>query len=124
MDGGALADGGGSELVLAGTIADVEGAIDGVFAPVADFLLTTVFYSVTVLGATFPLIVGWLVVAGIVYTLYFRGIQLRGFRHGVQLARGRGTYTSFEEQARGALGRAEKVVVAQRRRRWERHRNE
>jgi AGCS family alanine or glycine:cation symporter len=60
-----------------------------VFAPVAEVLTTVVFFDVTVAGATFPLIVGWLVLAGIVFTVVFRGIQVRGAGHGVALARGR-----------------------------------
>ena len=72
-----------------GTIARVEDAIDAVFEPVAELLTAVVFFDITVAGATFPLIVGWLVLAGIVFTLVFRGIQVRGFGHGLALARGR-----------------------------------
>ena len=72
-----------------GTINSIEDAIDSVFEPVAEFLTTVVFFDITVAGATFPLIVGWLVLAGIVFTVVFRGIQVRGFGHGMALARGR-----------------------------------
>ncbi|GAB7191651.1 alanine/glycine:cation symporter family protein [Kineococcus sp. NUM-3379] len=72
-----------------GALANVENAIDSVFAPVATAISSVVFYTVTVGGATFPLIVGWLILAGIIFTIYFRGIQVRGFKHGTDLARGR-----------------------------------
>lgn len=73
----------------AGLVADLETSIDRVFTPVADVLVPAVFYDVTVFGATFPLIVGWLVLAGVVFTVYTGGVQVRGFGHGVALARGR-----------------------------------
>ena len=35
-----------------------------------------------------PYIVGWLIIAAIIFTLYFGFIQLRGFRHAIHLVRG------------------------------------
>ncbi|PPK92900.1 AGCS family alanine or glycine:cation symporter [Kineococcus xinjiangensis] len=72
-----------------GALANIENAIDSVFAPVTKAISSVIFYTVTIGGATFPLIVGWLVLAGIIFTIYFKGIQVRGFKHGVDLARGR-----------------------------------
>lgn len=40
------------------------------------------------MGTDVPLIVGWLVVAATVFTLYFGLIQLRGFKHAIHLVRG------------------------------------
>ena len=85
MDRGLLAQNAPAE----GALARLEDTIDRLFEPLADFLTTVVFFEVTVAGATFPLIVGWLVLAGIVFTVWFRGIQVRGFGHGTQLALGR-----------------------------------
>ena len=73
----------------AGVVSRTEDAIDSVFEPIAEFLVKWVFFDVTVFGATFPLIVGWLVLAGVVFTVYLAGIQFRGFGHGIQLARGK-----------------------------------
>lgn len=62
--------------------------IDAAVAPVADAISAAIFYAVPVNGNQFPLIVGWLILAGIVFTLYFRFINLRGFAHGFRLLRG------------------------------------
>ncbi|NAZ81854.1 amino acid carrier protein [Kineococcus sp. R8] len=72
-----------------GALASVEAAIDEVFAPVTEALSAVIFYSVSIGGATFPLIVGWLVLAGLVFTVYFGAIQLRGFPVALQVVRGR-----------------------------------
>jgi AGCS family alanine or glycine:cation symporter len=68
--------------------------IDAKVRPVADAISGAIFYSVRVGGSadapvTFPLIVGWLILGGLVSTLYFRFINVRGFRHGLELIRGR-----------------------------------
>ena len=94
-----------------GVIATVEAAINSLFRPVAEALTSLVFFDVTVAGATFPLIVGWLVLAGIVFTVVFRGIQIRGFGHGLALALGRydraddpGEVTHFQALATAVSG--------------------
>src|SRR5688572_28725571 len=46
------------------------------------------FYSVPVAGAQLPLILVWLITGGVVCTLAFRFVNLRGFRHSIQVIRG------------------------------------
>lgn len=67
----------------------VEEAVNGVFEPVAEFLGDIVFHTVDVLGTEFPLIVGWLVVAGAIFTAYFGFAQVRHFRLALRLVRGK-----------------------------------
>lgn len=68
--------------------------IDAAVRPVADAISGAIFHSVQVAGTEeapvrFPLIVGWLMLAGVVLTLYFRFINVRGFKHGLDLIRGK-----------------------------------
>ena len=72
-----------------GALASIESSIDGVFSGVSDALSSVIFYSVSIGGATFPLIVGWLVLAGVVFTAYFGFIQFRGFKVALETVRGR-----------------------------------
>ena len=60
-------------------------AINNVLTPVSDFVSSIIFYSVTVAGVSLPLVVIWLIGAGIVLTFALRFINLRGFRHGWHL---------------------------------------
>ncbi|NML51583.1 alanine:cation symporter family protein [Streptomyces sp. R302] len=67
----------------------VDEAVSGFFEPIATWLGERVFYSVPVAGAELPLIVAWLVVAGLVFTGWFGFIQLRKFRLAVNVVRGK-----------------------------------
>ena len=66
----------------------IDQAISDAVAPFVNPIVSTVFYSVPLFGTQFPLIVGWLVVAAVVFTLYFGFIQFRGFKHSIELVRG------------------------------------
>ncbi|WP_327165515.1 alanine/glycine:cation symporter family protein [Streptomyces zaomyceticus] len=67
----------------------VDKAVSGFFEPIATWLGEIVFYSVPVGGTQLPLIVAWLVVAGLVFTGWFGFVQLRKFRLAVDVVRGK-----------------------------------
>ncbi len=66
----------------------IDKAIADAVAPFVNPIVNTVFYSVPLGGTQFPLIVGWLVIAALVFTVYFGFIQFRGFKHSIELVRG------------------------------------
>lgn len=68
---------------------NLDARISAAVQPYADAVAGFIFYSVPVAGTQFPLIVGWLILAAIVFTLYFGFIQLRGFGHALSVVRGR-----------------------------------
>lgn len=68
--------------------ASLDEAINNAIAPISDAVASTIFYSVPVAGTQFPLIVGWLVLAAAVFTVYFGFIQFRAFGHAIALVRG------------------------------------
>tara|TARA_Y100000588_G_scaffold273219_1_gene289025 strand:+ start:3041 stop:3535 length:495 start_codon:yes stop_codon:yes gene_type:complete len=66
----------------------IDKAISDLIKPVVDPIVSTVFYSVPIFDTSFPLIVGWLVVAAaVVFTVYLGFIQFRGFKHSIELVR-------------------------------------
>lgn len=67
----------------------LDARISAAIQPYSDAVAGLIFYSVSVAGAQLPLIVGWLIVAALVFTFYFRFIQLRGFTHAIAVVRGR-----------------------------------
>mgnify|MGYP006197137411 CR=1 FL=1 len=70
-------------------LATTEDAINSTFDPVADAVASVIFYAPTIAGVTFPLIVLWLVVAAVVFTIYFKGIQFTSWKTSLDLVRGK-----------------------------------
>ena len=56
--------------------------------PVTDAVAGFIFYAVPIAGADVPLIVAWLIAGGVFFTLYLRFINVRGFKHALDLVRG------------------------------------
>jgi AGCS family alanine or glycine:cation symporter len=62
--------------------------ISDAVAPVTDKIVDIVFYEVSIGDAALPLIVVWLIAAATFFTLYFRFINVRGFRQSLRIVRG------------------------------------
>jgi alanine or glycine:cation symporter, AGCS family len=67
---------------------NVDQVLNNILAPVAEWFGAVMFYAVPIAGAQLPLILIWLIAGGVVCTLAFRFINLRGFRHSIQVIRG------------------------------------
>ena len=61
--------------------------MDG-FNSVLDAITNIVFFSINIGDATLPLIVVWLIVAAVFFTFYLGFLNLRGFKHAIDLVRG------------------------------------
>jgi AGCS family alanine or glycine:cation symporter len=75
-------------LSLPAAASSVDDFINTQFAPVAEVVSTVVFFSVPIIGAELPLVVLWLIVAGVFFTVYFRFLSFRGFGHALRITRG------------------------------------
>ncbi|MEM7219624.1 MAG: alanine/glycine:cation symporter family protein [Pseudomonadota bacterium] len=69
----------------------IDSALDALMRPLADAVASFIFYAVPIAGAQVPLIVLWLIVGGLFFTIYLGGINLRGFTHALAVVRGRYT---------------------------------
>ncbi|MGY1837475.1 alanine/glycine:cation symporter family protein [Blastococcus sp. SYSU DS0510] len=101
-----------SDSLLAATF---DEQVDGFFAPISEWITGIVFFAVPLEfideGVELPLIVVWLVIAGLFFTIYLRGFQFRAFSHAIQLIRGRyddprdaGEVTHFQALATAVSG--------------------
>jgi AGCS family alanine or glycine:cation symporter len=66
----------------------IDQRIDQAIRPFADTVAGFIFSSFPVAGVAVPYVLVWLLLAATIFTLYFRFINLRAFRHGFQLVRG------------------------------------
>ncbi|MBW2282670.1 MAG: alanine:cation symporter family protein [Deltaproteobacteria bacterium] len=65
----------------------IDAAVNAWVRPVADALASVVFFSVPIAGVDVPLVVAWLVVGAVFFTLRFRFVNLRGLREAFRLVR-------------------------------------
>ena len=86
-------------------------ALVDAFNSLSDWITSVVFFSVTIGGATLPLVVVWLVVAGTFFTFWLGFMNLRGMRLAIDLVRGRysnpndaGEVTHFQALATAVSG--------------------
>lgn len=89
--------------------------IEAFIRPMADEVSGFIFHAVRVGGTDeapvmFPLIVGWLILAGVVFTLYFGFINVRGFAHGFRLLRG--DYSSKRNAGPGEVSHFQALTSA------------
>ena len=91
--------------------AGIDETINAATAPIASFIGQVVFFKVPVLGAQLPLVVLWLVVGAVFFTFYTGFINLRGFKHAIELVRGdyadpnsRGEVSHFQALATAVSG--------------------
>jgi AGCS family alanine or glycine:cation symporter len=68
--------------------AGIDQTIDQAVRPFSDLVAGFIFSSFSVGDVQVPFVMVWLLVAATFFTLYFRFINVRAFRHGFQLVRG------------------------------------
>jgi AGCS family alanine or glycine:cation symporter len=68
--------------------AGIDEAINSATAPIATFIGQVVFFKIPIFGAQLPVVVLWLVVGAVFFTFYMGFINLRGFKHAIELVRG------------------------------------
>ena len=64
----------------------IDETINGIFASSTGWFVSLIFSNFP--GTSFPWIVGWLVIAATVFTVYFGVIQFRAFGHAIALVKG------------------------------------
>ncbi|MFP8876256.1 MAG: alanine glycine permease, partial [Myxococcota bacterium] len=74
-----------SALPVGARAAGVDDLLNDALAPFATWLSSIIFYEVSVGGVSFPWIVAWLIAGALYFTIYFRGINLRGMGEALAL---------------------------------------
>lgn len=68
--------------------AGFDESINNITAPIAAIIGQIVFFKITLFGAKLPLVVLWLVIGAVFFTFYMGFVNIRGFKHAIQLVRG------------------------------------
>lgn len=64
---------------------NLDAEIEKYVTPLSNKIAAVMFFPVTLFGAQVPIIILWILVAGIFFTFYFRGIAVWGLKHSFDL---------------------------------------
>ena len=85
---------------------NLDAFMDKHVAPISDFIANIIFYPVKICGNEVPVIIFWILFAGIFFTIYFKGIAIWGFKHAIDIivkpkkdGSGEGEVSSFQALA-------------------------
>ncbi len=67
----------------------LDAAINAFIGPVSDFITSIIFYSIPVSGIDVPLIVLWLITAGLFFFFYLKAINVTRFGLAINIVRGK-----------------------------------
>ncbi|MGN6646593.1 MAG: alanine/glycine:cation symporter family protein [Cytophaga sp.] len=70
-------------------IKNLDAAINAFISPVSDFITSIIFYSIPVSGVDVPLIVLWLITAGLFFFFYLKAINITRFGLAINIVRGK-----------------------------------
>ena len=76
-------------------VQEINEAVNGIMQPLTDVVVSVVFYTVGAGGYEVPLVLIWLVVGAVFFTIYMRFINFTGFRLALDIVRGK--YTNPNE---------------------------
>lgn len=68
---------------------NIDAFMDKHVAPVSDAIANVIFYQLNFFGIQIPIIICWILIAGIFFTIYFKGISIWGFKHALDVVSGK-----------------------------------
>lgn len=87
----------------------IDQIINNAFAPIGDAAASVIFYAEPFTGYDIKLVLVWLVAASLFYTLYLGFINLRGFKHSIDLLRGK---FDQDESENGQISRFQALTTS------------
>lgn len=66
---------------------NIDATLDKYAAPVFDKIASWIFFPIPFFGTDVPIIIFWILFAGIFFTVYLRGIAIWGFKHAIDILR-------------------------------------
>ncbi|MGC1440236.1 MAG: alanine/glycine:cation symporter family protein [Burkholderiaceae bacterium] len=103
----------GTVLTLIASTASAQGidaAVDKFFNDYLGWFASLIFTSVPLGGTAFPLIAGWLLLAALIFTLYFGFVQIRKFKLALDIVRGR--YSDPDAKEDGEISHFQALATA------------
>ncbi len=86
--------------------------IDNFVAPISDAVSDFVFYPLVINGVSIPIIIVWLLIAAVVFTIVTRGISIWGFKHALEVVMGKFTNKKDAETDEGEVSSFQALSTA------------
>lgn len=91
---------------------NIDKTLEKHVAPISDKIASIIFFPIPVCGTDVPIIIFWIIIAGIFFTIYLRGIAIWGFKHAIDVLKkptdkdsdGDGEVSSFQALATALSG--------------------
>lgn len=64
---------------------NVDAFMDKHIAPISDAVANLIFFPISICGSKVPVIIFWILIAGIFFTIYFKGVAVWGFKHAIDV---------------------------------------
>lgn len=64
---------------------NIDAQIEKYVTPVSNKIAAVMFFPITILGAQVPIIILWILIAGLFFTFYFRWIGIWGLKHSIDI---------------------------------------
>lgn len=64
---------------------NIDEKMDKILSPFSDAIANVIFYPIKINGVDVPIVIFWILIAGIFFTLYLRGIAVWGFKHSLDV---------------------------------------
>ena len=67
--------------------ASIDDRINDVMGPITDAITSVIFWTVDIAGFTVPFVLIWLFFGALFFTAYFKFVNIRAFRHALDVVR-------------------------------------
>lgn len=64
---------------------NVDAEIEKYVTPVSDKISSVIFFPVTIMGVDIPVIILWILAAGLFFTIYLNGVAIWGLKHSIEV---------------------------------------
>ncbi|MEP1230679.1 MAG: alanine/glycine:cation symporter family protein [Litorimonas sp.] len=90
----------------------IDAAIENAIRPITNTLSEFIFFSIKVAGADVPLIVVWLIIGAVFFTGYLGFINVRGFKHAIDIVSGKHDKDSSKSAHKGEISHFQALTAA------------
>lgn len=91
---------------------DLDKKIDAIVAPASDAVSNFVFYPISISGVEVPVIIIWLLLGSIIFTIVTRGISVWGFKHAIDVILGKYSNKKDEDKDDGEVSSFQALATA------------